>query len=66
MSGGLDDTQVTVHDRLAMYWNHGTLHGSCGAHLLRDLAGVAAHPQLTSPTTPPNPLPPHNVAASSP
>lgn len=35
VSGGLDDTQVTVHDRLAMYWNHGTLHGLRGAHLLR-------------------------------
>ena len=31
-----------VHDRAAMYWNYaGGRHGLCGAHLCRDLAGVA-------------------------
>jgi transposase len=30
-----------VHDRAAMYWNYGTGHALCGAHLLRDLAGAA-------------------------
>jgi hypothetical protein len=36
-----------VHDRLPMYWNYGSLHGLCGVHLLRDLAGVADHPRHT-------------------
>ncbi len=30
-----------------MYWSYGTVHGLCGAHLLRDLAGVAEHPRHT-------------------
>jgi transposase len=30
-----------IHDRAAMYWNYGTGHALCGAHLLRDLAGAA-------------------------
>jgi transposase len=30
-----------VHDRLAMYWAYGADHAVCGAHLLRDLAGIA-------------------------
>jgi len=34
---------VVIHDRLALYWNLETAkHGICGAHLLRDLASVAA------------------------
>ena len=33
---------VVVHDRLAMYWKLKAKHGLCGAHLLRDLADVAA------------------------
>lgn len=34
---------VMVHDRLAMYFNYGdAAHGICAAHLLRDLASVAA------------------------
>ena len=33
---------VVVHDRLAMYWKLRAKHGLCGAHLLRDLADVAA------------------------
>lgn len=30
-----------VHDRLAMYWAYGADHAVCGAHLVRDLAGIA-------------------------
>lgn len=30
-----------VHDRLAMYWAYGADHSVCGAHLVRDLAGIA-------------------------
>lgn len=30
-----------VHDRLAMYWAYGAHHAICGAHLVRDLAGIA-------------------------
>jgi transposase len=30
-----------VHDRLALYWAYGAHHAVCGAHLLRDLAGIA-------------------------
>ena len=34
---------VVIHDRLALYWKLETArHGICGAHLLRDLASVAA------------------------
>ena len=34
---------VVVHDRLAMYWKlKSARHGICGAHLVRDLASVAA------------------------
>jgi transposase len=33
---------VLVHDRLAMYWKLKAKHAVCGAHLLRDLAKVAA------------------------
>ena len=33
---------VVVHDRLAMYWKLRAKHGLCAAHLLRDLADVAA------------------------
>jgi transposase len=33
---------VIVHDRLAMYWKLKAKHAICGAHLLRDLAKVAA------------------------
>ncbi|MDA8358938.1 MAG: IS66 family transposase [Actinomycetota bacterium] len=33
---------VVVHDRLAMYWKLKAKHAVCGAHLLRDLAKVAA------------------------
>ncbi len=34
---------VMVHDRLRMYWNYASArHAICGAHLLRDLDGVAA------------------------
>ena len=33
---------VVVHDRLAMDWKLKATHGLCGAHLLRDLADVAA------------------------
>ncbi len=33
---------VVIHDRLAMYWKLKAKHGLCGAHLLRDLADVAA------------------------
>lgn len=31
-----------VHDRLAMYWAYGADHAICCAHLVRDLAGIAA------------------------
>lgn len=30
-----------VHDRLSMYWAYGAYHAICGAHLVRDLAGIA-------------------------
>jgi transposase len=30
-----------VHDRLAMYWAYGADHAICGAHVVRDLAGIA-------------------------
>jgi transposase len=33
---------IVVHDRLAMYWKLKAKHAICGAHLLRDLAEVAA------------------------
>jgi transposase len=34
-----------VHDRLASYWDYcGNRHALCGAHLLRDLAGIAEVP----------------------
>jgi transposase len=34
---------VVIHDRLALYWKlKAAKHGICGAHLLRDLASVAA------------------------
>ena len=34
---------VVIHDRLALYWKLKTAkHGICGAHLIRDLAAVAA------------------------
>ncbi len=34
---------VVVHDRLAMYWKlKSAKHGVCAAHLIRDLAAVAA------------------------
>jgi transposase len=33
-----------VHDRLAMYWAYGAHHAVCGAHLVRDLAGIAEVP----------------------
>ena len=34
---------VVIHDRLALYWKLKTAkHGICGAHLIRDLASVAA------------------------
>ena len=36
-----DTNSTLVHDRAAMYWNYGTGHALCAAHLLRDLAGVA-------------------------
>lgn len=33
---------VVIHDRLALYWKlKAAKHGTCGAHLLRDLAAVA-------------------------
>ncbi|MGH9066827.1 MAG: IS66 family transposase [Acidimicrobiales bacterium] len=36
---------VVVHDRLALYWKlKSARHGVCAAHLLRDLASVAAIP----------------------
>ena len=35
-------TGVVIHDRLALYWKlKWAKHGTCGAHLLRDLAAVA-------------------------
>lgn len=35
-------TGVVIHDRLALYWKlKAAKHGTCGAHLLRDLAAVA-------------------------
>jgi len=35
-------TGVVIHDRLALYWKlKRAKHGTCGAHLLRDLAAVA-------------------------
>jgi transposase len=33
-----------VHDRLALYWAYGADHAVCGAHLIRDLAGIAEVP----------------------
>ncbi len=34
---------VVIHDRLALYWKlKSAKHGICGAHLVRDLASVAA------------------------
>lgn len=35
---------ILVHDRLASYWAYGRRHAVCGAHLLRDLAGIAEVP----------------------
>jgi transposase len=32
-----------VHDRFAMHWAYGARHALCGAHLLRDLNGIAQH-----------------------
>jgi transposase len=32
---------VAMHDRWTPYWRNGCTHAVCGAHLLRDLAGVA-------------------------
>jgi transposase len=32
---------VAMHDRWGPYWRNGCTHSVCGAHLLRDLAGVA-------------------------
>jgi transposase len=39
---------VAMHDRWAPYWANGCTHAVCGAHLLRDLAGVAEIASQTS------------------
>ncbi|MGH2770513.1 MAG: IS66 family transposase [Actinomycetota bacterium] len=39
---------VAMHDRWAPYWANGCTHAVCGAHLLRDLAGMAEIPSQTS------------------
>ncbi len=41
-------SSTLVHDRAAMYWNYGTGHALCCAHLLRDLAGAATVPGQTA------------------
>jgi transposase len=42
-------TGVIVHDRLALYWKFKRAkHGTCGAHLLRDLAEVAEVPSQSA------------------
>jgi len=35
-----DADSTLVHDRAAMYWNYGTTHAVCAAHLLRDLNAI--------------------------
>jgi transposase len=34
-----------VHDRAAMYWNYGSGHALCAAHLLRDLRAITELPR---------------------
>lgn len=46
-----DVNSTLVHDRAAMYWNYGTGHALCAAHLLRDLTGIAELPRHTAWTT---------------
>lgn len=39
---------ILVHDSLASYWQYGSGHGLCCAHILRELNGVAeTHPEQT-------------------
>jgi transposase len=39
---------VAMHDRWKPYWRYGCTHAICGAHVLRDLAGVAEIPSQTA------------------
>lgn len=40
-----DEHSTLVHDRAAMYWNYGTSHAVCAAHLLRDLRAITEIPR---------------------
>lgn len=43
--GQRDTDSTLVHDRAAMYWNYGSGHALCAAHLLRDLNAIKELPK---------------------